>query len=176
MHHYHTVSYLFPLGGNLSSAFDLTYIFTCCGRPQCSTRESNCQCCGQRQDSEYWCKVLTFFNLIVFIEFLFIQILDIEKTSALIKVHVLIPGLVWKNKSTHFEKWSFLCSCFFYLSLLIVQAWTVSVKKTQKSQNNKAIKTEHLIEITNHKMHGVQNAHSSLAQRHIGCLLVVLFI
>ncbi len=55
---------------------------------------------------------------------------------------------------------------FFYLSLFIVQAWTVLVKKdTKKSLNNKPIKTitDHLIEITNHKIHGVQNTHSEVS-------------
>lgn len=38
-----------------------------------------------------------------------------------------------------------------------------SEKTQKKSLNHKPIKTvtEHLIKITNHKMHGVQNTHSS---------------
>lgn len=48
---------LIPLGENLSAAFDPTYIFISCGRPQCSSGNqlqvwSQCSGQGQWQDSE----------------------------------------------------------------------------------------------------------------------------
>lgn len=62
-----------------------------------------------------------------------------------------------KNKSTLTEYWLFLC--FFIYHYFSTSLNCIGQKHTkQKSLNNKPIKTitEHLTEISSHKMHGVQ--------------------
>lgn len=81
-----------------------------------------------------------------------------------VKLKVFLPGLLWKKINQHsLKKWSVLC--FFIYHYLLYKPELYWSKRHKKPLNNKPIKTitEHLIEITNHKMHGVQNTHSEVS-------------